>query len=344
MSGSGKSTLGKRLRDSSYAVHDIENIPNMFVTTDTTTKKVLKEWDTNNLEQIRKLEFTCDKRKLAELINQEQANLTFYVGTASNIKEIVTLFDKVILLKASPAVLRDRLSTRTTHDFARVPEMQDWIIEIKNSFEQEIIKKGAAVIDADGDIEETLGKVLMEVNKGSQTGKMPLILEASTDDVQAISEVQKKTWLSTFPNEEYGITHEDILSEDFFGKNRIEKRKEIIGDSTSNTKFWVVKSEGKVVGYSCARKLADHNKIRSIYILPEFQGKGIGQKLMSAMFEWLDSTKPTKLTVAIYSPKAISFYEKLGFVRGQKLAKNPEGPFITGKEVPEMEMIKNPSK
>ncbi len=170
------------------------------------------------------------------------------------------------------------------------------------------------------------------------------ITEATVNDVTGISEVQKETWLSTFPNEKYNITREDILSEDFFSKNRIEKRKEIISDSKSNTKFWVAKSDAKVIGYCCARKLDDHNKIRSIYILPAFQGKGIGQKLMSKMFEWLNPTKPTKLTVAVYSDKAIAFYEKLGFVKGQRLAKNPEGPFITGKEVPEMEMIKEPIK
>lgn len=169
------------------------------------------------------------------------------------------------------------------------------------------------------------------------------ILEATLADVQAISEVQKETWLSTFPNEEHSIAREDILSEDFFSKDRIEKRKEIIGDPRSDTRFWVAKHGGKVVGYSCARRLADHNKIRSIYILPGFQGKGIGTGLMQAMLSWLDPKKPIKLTVAIYSDRAIAFYEKLGFVRGERLAKNPEGPFITGKEVPEMEMVKAPS-
>src|SRR4051812_29294667 len=96
------------------------------------------------------------------------------------------------------------------------------------------------------------------------------VMEATMDDVDRISEVQKETWLSTFPNQEFGITKEDILSEDFFSKGRIEKRKDIISDAKSNTKFWVAKSDGKVIGYSCARKLVDHNKIRSIYILPDF--------------------------------------------------------------------------
>jgi hypothetical protein len=64
---------------------------------------------------------------------------------------------------------------------------------------------------------------------------------------------------------------------------------------------------------------------------------------MDVMFDWFDKTKPTKLTVAIYSKKAINFYEKFGFTKGQKLDKNPDGAFVSGKEVPEIEMIRKPN-
>jgi len=168
------------------------------------------------------------------------------------------------------------------------------------------------------------------------------ITEASLNDVVAISEVQKEVWLSTFPNKEFGITKEDVLSEDFFSEEKMEKRREIINDPNSNTKFWVAKYKDKVIGYACARKLDGYNKIRSIYILSDFQGQGIGHQLMKIMFAWFDMKKPVKLTVAIYSLKAIAFYEKLGFVRGKRLAKNPDGSFVSGREGPEMEMIKMP--
>jgi len=168
-----------------------------------------------------------------------------------------------------------------------------------------------------------------------------VITEATLDDVEAISEVQKETWLATYPNEQARITRDDILSEDFFSKERLESRRKTISDPKSNSKFWVAKHEGKVIGYCCIQKLPDYNKIRSIYILPAFQGQGIGDRLMQKMFEFIDPTKPTKLSVAIYNTKAISFYEKHGFVKGIRHQKNPEGHFVSGREIPEMEMVKN---
>ena len=160
MSGTGKSTLGKYLSQAGYTVHDIENIPGMFTTTDARTGKVLTEWDTNNLEEVKHLVFSCNKDILSQLIAQETNDVSFYCGTATNILDIVSLFDKIILLQASPDTVRHRLSTRTTHDFARSSQMQDWIIEIKKDFEDGLIQKGALVVDADGSIESTMQKVV----------------------------------------------------------------------------------------------------------------------------------------------------------------------------------------
>jgi ribosomal protein S18 acetylase RimI-like enzyme len=165
------------------------------------------------------------------------------------------------------------------------------------------------------------------------------IKQATPDDVFGISEVQKESWLATYPNEKYDITKEDILSEDFHSKGRIEKRIEIIKDKNSNTKFFVAKHNEKIVGYCCAQKMEGFNKIRSIYVLPDFHKNGIGKKLMSKAFEFFNNDKPVKLSVAIYNQNAIGFYKKFGFEEGQKFEHNPEGPFITGKEIPEMEMI-----
>lgn len=162
MSGTGKSTLGKSLKDSGYIVHDIENISGMFTTTDLRTGEILTEWNTNDLNQIKHLVFACNKEKLSELIKEETGELSFYCGTATNITDIISLFDKVILLQANPKTIRYRLSTRKTHDFARDPEMQDWIIEIKKSFEDSVIQGGAISIDANGSLEETVQKVLAE--------------------------------------------------------------------------------------------------------------------------------------------------------------------------------------
>lgn len=163
--------------------------------------------------------------------------------------------------------------------------------------------------------------------------------EATIDDIEDISLVQREVWLSTFPNDEHGITRADVEAEDFFSEERLKQRERIIVDKNSNVRFWVARVGLKTIAYSCAKKIDGAGKIRSIYVLPEFQGKGVGKALMEAMLAWLDPKKPVKLSVAVYSDKAIEFYESLGFVRGKMLEKNPDGAFLSGKEVPEMEMI-----
>ncbi len=166
------------------------------------------------------------------------------------------------------------------------------------------------------------------------------IIPASIDDLTSISDVQKKSWLATYPNDEFGITKEDILAEDFYSDKRISARRKVLENQNSNTKFFVAKIDKKLIGYICAAKEVEYNKIRSIYILPEFERKGIGQKLMEKAVDYFNNDKPIKLTVAIYNNKAISFYEKLGFKKGQKLEQNPEGHFVSGHQIPEMEMMK----
>ena len=164
------------------------------------------------------------------------------------------------------------------------------------------------------------------------------IISAGVDDVFGISEVQKAVWLTTFPNEEYSITREDVLSEDFFNPATLQARGQVIADPNAKTKFWVAKANDRVIGYCCAERCEAYNYLRSLYILTEFQGRGIGKQLIKKAFDYFDSTKPVRLTVAVYSTQAIAFYEKLGFVKGKRLARNPEGPFPSGAEVPDMEM------
>ncbi|MBI3633927.1 MAG: GNAT family N-acetyltransferase [Candidatus Vogelbacteria bacterium] len=167
------------------------------------------------------------------------------------------------------------------------------------------------------------------------------IAQAAVNDAISISEIQKEVWMETFPNEEFGITREDIMSEDFFNEQRIQKRMEVINNPDSAVKFWVAKRGKKVVGYICAERLSEFNRIRSIYILSQFQGKGLGTRLMNEAFKYFNNDNPIKLTVAIYNQSAITFYEKLGFVKGKRFDHNLEGHFVSGHEIPEMEMIKS---
>ena len=139
-------------------------------------------------------------------------------------------------------------------------------------------------------------------------------------DAEEIANVYYYTWLKTYPNKNAGITREDI--EEHF-KNRLEKKelekkKEKISNLNPNKLFLIAKYNEKVIGVCNIIKRENFNQLQSIYVLPEYQGKGIGYKLWLKAFDFIDKEKNTIVQVAIYNENAINFYKKLGFIDTEK--------------------------
>lgn len=172
------------------------------------------------------------------------------------------------------------------------------------------------------------------------------IRDSVPDDVYGIREVQRETWLKTYPNSEEGITVEDILRR--FGddndpevKKRIEERKKKYEDK--NIRTWVVEDKNKIVGVCRAIKEGEHNRIGSIYVLPAYQGRGLGRLLIEKASNWLGSKKDILVNVARYNKQAIGFYKKLGFVEtGRKGTFDDAAKLPSGKLIPEIELVKTP--
>jgi len=93
-------------------------------------------------------------------VRKNAKDIAFYCGTAGNLDELLSLFDKIFLLKISPKILRERLSTRKSNDYGCTSEVQDWIIEWKDWWESHMIENGAIVISADRDIKEVTTDIL----------------------------------------------------------------------------------------------------------------------------------------------------------------------------------------
>lgn len=167
------------------------------------------------------------------------------------------------------------------------------------------------------------------------------IVKAQPEDAEAWCEVRKLSWLDTYPNEEYGITREDILSKEFDTPEKIAKWRESMANPNDYV-YFSAKVDGKVVGLSTGRaaKLEDElNEVCAIYLLPEFQRQGIGSKLMQATLDTFDLTIPTVINAVVYNQKAISFYEKFGFKKN-KLLPEDQGKLPNGKLLPEVELIR----
>jgi len=156
-------------------------------------------------------------------------------------------------------------------------------------------------------------------------------------DEKQIVLVHKETWLSTYPNEKYGISREDILLKDFDSDEKLNNWKKIIKNNGKNDVYLcVAKNKDKIIGFCQVSKGKKHNELKTIYILPEYQKMGVGKKLIEKGLEWLGKNKDIIVEVVEYNEKAIKFYEKYSFVKTGVVS---DCKFPNGKTMPEIQLI-----
>ena len=163
------------------------------------------------------------------------------------------------------------------------------------------------------------------------------ITKATPKDVLGIAEVKKITWLATYPNKKAGITVEDIQQSNFFDIQKIKRRRKEIREN-KNRQFWVAKDGKKIVGFCGAMREKEKHEIGAIYILPEYQSKGIGKMLIDKAFIWLGDNRNISVRVVSYNKQAIKFYKTMGFKFANKIKKSEWHKLACGKLFPEIEM------
>jgi len=171
---------------------------------------------------------------------------------------------------------------------------------------------------------------------------MIIITKPKIEDVKQIQDVFYFTWLATYPDEEIGITREDVEEryKNRFSEKAIEKRKNDISNKNKNRLFLVAKDEKKVVGVCRLLNDKNFNDLEAIYVLPEYQGRGIGRMFWEEAKKFWNLENDIIVRVATYNKNAIEFYIKLGFVdTGKRFAEEHFKMPITGISIPEMELI-----
>lgn len=150
---------------------------------------------------------------------------------------------------------------------------------------------------------------------------------ATVDDVVGIGEAHLKSWLETYPNASYDVTEEWIKSELGFlvedgqredGRdNGIPYRRRLIEMNDPNTIYEVVKDEdGVVQGFLHARRHQGSATLDAIYLMNSLKGTGVAAELMAHALEFIGDL-PVRLQAVAYNERAIHFYEKYGFKRGE---------------------------
>jgi ribosomal protein S18 acetylase RimI-like enzyme len=134
------------------------------------------------------------------------------------------------------------------------------------------------------------------------------IRRALTEDIPGIRAVLAVTWRDTYSS---------FLPESSIAKVTAEWHSPQVLEAEINrsSTFLGVAESGShgIVGMVTAHLDADILSIARLYVLPDFQRQGIGERLMKESWRAFPKTRRVQLDVEEQNPKGRSFYRKLGF-------------------------------
>lgn len=139
-----------------------------------------------------------------------------------------------------------------------------------------------------------------------------IIRQAKLDDATGIAKVHVDSWRTTYKG---------IIPDDFLKNLTYEQRTELWRSNILKEENYVIVAEnnnGQIVGFADAWKretnIVDNSgDLTSIYLLEEYQGKGIGKKLLRELFEHFKQLGYTKVFVEVLEEnKTRYFYEYYG--------------------------------
>ncbi len=97
-------------------------------------------------------------------------------------------------------------------------------------------------------------------------------------------------------------------------KEAVVRLENAISNFTENDILFVAKNEtNQIVGCCFADIGKDINRIEALYLLDEYQGLGLAQRLYNEALVLLNPINDTYLDVFSLNTKAINFYKKMGF-------------------------------
>ena len=137
---------------------------------------------------------------------------------------------------------------------------------------------------------------------------MPITIKPMETDAEIKGKafVHWKCWQVTYPG---------LVSQEYLNKFTLEKSEEQAYKWRDN--LLVAKDGDRVVGFvgygHHGPEDPDTGEVFALYVLPEYQGTGVGQRLMDAALEKLSAFPHLCLWAVKGNARAIRFYEKNGF-------------------------------
>ncbi len=101
--------------------------------------------------------------------------------------------------------------------------------------------------------------------------------------------------------------------------------------------FLVITEEGRVIGTGALHRLEEKVcEIKRLWVLPEFQGQGLGRRMMEQLLAIAREKGYAKVrleTTPAYQVKAYNFYRRLGFYEIPTYSSHPEDDGQVGMEL-----------
>lgn len=125
-------------------------------------------------------------------------------------------------------------------------------------------------------------------------------------DIPKVQYIAKKSWNATYQ----GIIPEDVQNRFLkvaYSDEMLKKRLDQI--------IFVAEHDEKIIGFINLKETEQPNTydLSAIYILPDYQGKRIGSRLIAHSIEPIKNFEKTFLEVEKDNINAVNFYRKLGF-------------------------------
>jgi ribosomal protein S18 acetylase RimI-like enzyme len=139
---------------------------------------------------------------------------------------------------------------------------------------------------------------------------------ASERDLKAVRDLLVETWHATY-DEIYGAERVTAITDDWHSLASLKRRLD-----QPNAEFLVADDGKELGGMACAAAEADGKSVmlRQLYVLPKFQGRGIGGMLLDEIIESFPDATLYRLEVEEANARAIGFYMSQGFVQSGRTA------------------------
>ena len=158
------------------------------------------------------------------------------------------------------------------------------------------------------------------------SGRTLTIRPASPDDISSIVELAQTIWRAHYP----GIISEaqvEYMLSTMYAPERIGAE---VRDPAMA--YFIAEVDGAGVGFAAIGSTAETQtaKLHKLYVLPEFQGTGIGRALMQAALDHAGAQGKEDVILAVNkrNQKAIEAYYKWGFRQRDTVTVDIGGGFV----------------